>query len=216
MKAPCISSKLKITEVRANKENKTMDKHRQAQNEMKFKMEKEKVTFQQYQSSNPKKKSCLLKNENQAQIDNQQLNNCLENGSCSSIAEREDAMVNEQENVICQNKPSFELQLCSTAEIELELEIDHRHQERKQLQQIQPRLCYPNTHPCRNLFTAKEFELYQLCKAKGRRGIVTSLCLDQSISYVSDLNNNRRSKSKDNENDQWLVFRYIPCEKIKH
>ena len=70
MKGPCIFSKLKITEVRTDKENETMDKHREAQNEMKFKMEKEKVTFQQYQSSNPKKKSCLLKKENQAQIDN--------------------------------------------------------------------------------------------------------------------------------------------------
>ena len=125
-------------------------------------------------------------------------------------------MINEQENVIRKNKPSFELQPCSMVVKELELEIDYRHQKRKQLQQIQPQLCYPSTQPCRKLFTAKEFKLYQLCKAKGRRGIVTSLCLDQSISYVRDLNNNRGSKSKDNENDQWLVFRYIPCEKIKH
>ena len=72
---------------------------------------------------------------------------------------------------------------------------------------------FQNAQISRNLFTEKEYKHYQLCEAKGRRGIVTSLCLDQSISYVRDLNNNHSSKNS--KTDQWLVFRYVPAGKKK-
>ena len=48
-------------------------------------------------------------------------------------------------------------------------------------------------------FTADEKAIYDVCKSKGRRGIVTSLCVDQSISYVRILQTN----------DQWMVFKYV-------
>jgi len=53
---------------------------------------------------------------------------------------------------------------------------------------------------CQLKFSKGEQHSYEMAKTKGRRGNVTSLCVDQSISYVRDL--------RDTE-DRWLVFRYV-------
>ena len=53
---------------------------------------------------------------------------------------------------------------------------------------------------CQLKFNKNEQHCYELAKAKGRRGNVTSLCVDQSISYVCDLKETA---------GRWIVFRYI-------
>ena len=72
-----------------------------------------------------------------------------------------------------------------------------------------------------------EYHRYQICKAKGRRGVVTSLCVDQSISYVRDLHNRSNWNSinnNDSENisdtsrrsvSRWSVFRYVPRDESR-
>ena len=156
------------------------------------------LDFKQFQMEN---------NEKNTLHQHQQNSNADE--KCSLPLKMENVMKNEQEKVLLENNTSFESQECSNT-IKREVATDNKRQYR-----YQQRHCYPNAHPCRNLFSDNEYKLYQLCKAKGRRGIVTSLCFDQSISYVRDLNSNygKSSRTKDSESDRWLVFRYTPVEK---
>ena len=56
---------------------------------------------------------------------------------------------------------------------------------------------------CKNLsFSKHDFYLYTKASQKGRRGNVLSLHVDQSISYIKDLDNS----------DQYLVFKFVDAK----